>query len=206
MQNKSIKFTPSEQEVIQNDEFLLVKQQAIDKVLSVFSALKEEIEVLLEQNQWWDQIPGTIGDVKMAKGESYRSLPYVILDYPRKFSFEDIFAYRCMFWWGHFFSFTLHLQGQSRKKFAPLLKEGIHQTDPSGLYLAVGDTPFEYHYGADNYKPLEDFTHSEIETLFENKDFIKLSSKLPITSDSEQVVEAGKHFFQKYMKLMFSPQ
>ncbi len=206
MQNKSIKFTPSEQEVIQNGEFLLIKKQAIEKVLTIFSALKEEIESLLEQNQWWDHIPGEIGDVKMAKGESYRDLPYVILDYPRKFSFEDIFAYRCMFWWGHFFSFTLHLQGKSRKKFAPLLKDGIQQADPSGLFLAIGDTPFEYHYGADNYKPLADFTTTEVDTLFEDKEFIKLSSKIPVESDGDQVVDAGKHFFQSYMKLMFNLQ
>ena len=48
---------------------------------------------------------------KIAKGENYLQLPYVLLDYPRCFDKENIFAIRTMFWWGNFFSITLHLSG-----------------------------------------------------------------------------------------------
>ena len=40
---------------------------------------------------------------KISRGENYRGLPYLILDYPAYFSQKDIFAFRTMFWWGHFF-------------------------------------------------------------------------------------------------------
>ncbi len=36
-----------------------------------------------------------------------------MLDYPRAFGRDSIFACRTFFWWGRFFSLTLHLAGRS---------------------------------------------------------------------------------------------
>ena len=54
---------------------------------------------------------------KISKGDSYLDLPYFVLDYPRLFSKEDVFAYRVMVRWGHEISFTFHLGGHSKSKY-----------------------------------------------------------------------------------------
>jgi hypothetical protein len=51
---------------------------------------------------------------KISRGENYQLLPYIILDYPSYFSRNNIFAVRTMFWWGNFFSITLHLSGDHK--------------------------------------------------------------------------------------------
>ena len=48
---------------------------------------------------------------KITRGENYQLLPYVILDYPRCFQKEQVFAIRTMFWWGKGISITLHVSG-----------------------------------------------------------------------------------------------
>ena len=50
---------------------------------------------------------------KIFRGENYRQLPYLVLDYPKHFSKESVLAFRTMLWWGNFFSCTLHLQGKA---------------------------------------------------------------------------------------------
>ena len=54
---------------------------------------------------------------KISRGENYNGLPYVMLDYPRCFGKEDVFAMRTMFWWGNFFSITWHLKGKYSKEY-----------------------------------------------------------------------------------------
>ena len=53
---------------------------------------------------------------KISKGENYLGLPYAILDYPAIFKKENVFAIRTMFWWGNFFSITLHISGRKRMR------------------------------------------------------------------------------------------
>ena len=54
---------------------------------------------------------------KISKGENYKGLPWLVLDYPRYFNKEDIFAIRTLFWWGNFFSITLHISGKYKMRY-----------------------------------------------------------------------------------------
>ena len=204
MQNKSIKLNPKELEVIQDRSFLVAKQNAIDKIVNLFSDLREWIDPIWEQQEWRDLIPASKDDVKISKGENYRQLPYVILDYPRLFSREDVFAFRSMFWWGHFFSFTLHLQGKSFEQYREHLKDSLAQL-PSGtdLFICVANKPWEYHYGPTNYKPLASLGKSDIASILDEKDFVKISSWIHLTEDTEQIFTEGKQKFEHLMNLLF---
>ena len=98
------------------------------------------------------------------------------MDAPALYSQERIFAVRTMFWWGHFFSFTLHLQGTALQTFASNIEKNKSLLSGQDLYWCIGPEPWDYHYEAENYKKLE---ASDLQYLKE-RSFIKISKKLPL--------------------------
>src|SRR6187402_1143085 len=76
-------------------------------------------------------------DPKISRGENYKGLPYVILDYPRLFGREDVFAVRTMFWWGHSFHVTLHLKGKYQAMFLPVIRQRLSMLAAAGFQVAV---------------------------------------------------------------------
>jgi hypothetical protein len=101
-----------ETELIQNKEWILTKRKIIEKVYLLFGSTHDSYKEILKNEQLLPEPHYKNITGKISKGENYHGLPYVILDYPALFSKEDIFAVRTMFWWGNFFSISLHLSGK----------------------------------------------------------------------------------------------
>ena len=101
-----------EMELVQNREWILTKQLIINKVYQLFGELLAAYKETSRQQthsivDFYKHLGG-----KISRGENYLGLPYVILDYPASFIKENIFAIRTFFWWGNFFSISLHLSGE----------------------------------------------------------------------------------------------
>lgn len=208
MQRNEIPFTEAENAILQNHTFLPLKQRAMDNIVSLMAALREGIDQVWEgHGQNWT-IPCPPDSVKISKGENYRQLPYVILDYPRKFARDDVFAFRSMFWWGHFFSYTLHIQGHTLEKLRPMLLEKLpNNKDRYGdVHLCVASTPWQYHYGPHNYQLLQHLSTDAIETLLKTHDFVKLSGWRPVSAPQAEVIKAGRHYFKQFMELLFDTE
>ncbi|MEI9808974.1 MAG: hypothetical protein WDO16_14545 [Bacteroidota bacterium] len=74
---------------------------------------------------------------KISKGENYKGLPYLVLDYPRYFEKDNHFAVRSMFWWGNFFSSTLHLSGIYKKKYTSAIEASFTQLQENDFFICV---------------------------------------------------------------------
>jgi hypothetical protein len=120
------------------------------------------------------------GGAKISKGERYKKLPWVILDYPRFFGQEDVFAFRTMFWWGHYFSCTLHLAGDIKEQYADMLIQGHAQLSAAGLYVYMKEDPWEHDFENGNYRAVAAFTSREWEELVQQRWFIKLAKPFPL--------------------------
>ena len=90
---------------------------------------------------------------KISKGERYRNLPWVILDYPAVFSKTDVCALRTMFWWGNFISVTLHLSGKYKNAWQDILATNLANTSEP-FYISIGEEQWEHHFGEENYAPV----------------------------------------------------
>ncbi|UPT66757.1 MAG: hypothetical protein M0D57_20375 [Sphingobacteriales bacterium JAD_PAG50586_3] len=104
----------------------------------------------------------------------------MVLDFPAVFERDDILAFRTMFWWGNFFSITLHLQGKYKEQYQHSIEQHLHRNKPAGLYLSCNDSAWEYHYGEDNYRAIETLDKTDISSLLNKNEFIKLSAKLEL--------------------------
>ena len=104
MDKAKITLSAKEAELIANSDWILTKNEIIQKVKFLLADLQ------LKQQHILNLHPGILPEevtaipAKISRGENYLGLPWLILDYPRLFGKEDQFAIRTMFWWGHFFS------------------------------------------------------------------------------------------------------
>lgn len=88
---------------------------------------------------------------KISRGENYKGLPYVIMDYPALFSRDNVFALRTMFWWGNFFSITLHLSGRFMEQYAGAVLKNLSQAG-NDVYVCTGEQEWEHHFEESNYR------------------------------------------------------
>ncbi len=197
VQVNKIGFTTEELGVVTDRSFVLLKHAAIKKITDGFGELERNLKK--DIGQFDLPVEGlNTSTGKIFKGENYQLFPYVLLDYPRLFNTKSIFAFRTMFWWGHEFSFTIHVQGEALSYYRPRMEKNIDQLMNQSVYYCVNENPWHYHFGTDNYLPIEEILN-EHSAIPESKSFIKLSRKLPI-DQFDLVYEYGK----ETMELFFS--
>ena len=111
---------------------------------------------------------------KISKGENYKELPYVIMDYPATFKRDHIFAVRTMFWWGNFISITLHLKGIYKKRYFTQILEKL-QGDKT-FFISVSDEEWAHDFEPGNFKKISSLTMAEKDGL-QKINFVKLALK-----------------------------
>jgi len=175
-------------------DFLISKHKISEKINTLLRDVESRLQNYLKTHDLKLPAPILMKAGKISKGENYRLLPYLILDFPRYFHPEAVFAYRTMFWWGNFFSCTLHLQGNLLNNFREVLQKEIVHLKEGNFYIATSDTPWEYHYNEDNYQLLDSLSHSYLDHLLKNKPFIKLSRYIKIEEHNQLPTFAEETF------------
>ena len=182
--SKQLELQEQELRYLQDTEFLRAKLRIQDTLRALLEQAQQQIAVHKDSLQ----LPLSVWEVppKISRGENYEGLPYLVLDYPRIFQQEATFAYRCMLWWGHGFSCTLHLGGAYWQQHQEQLLQGLKALpQPNNWWVGVNSTPWEYHYRPDNYLPLQVLSNTEGIQGFKEKPFFKISRHLPINRYQE---------------------
>src|SRR4051812_25707955 len=115
MEGPKIQFSVAESELMQNAAVILTKNRVLEKCKMLLGIVQQQqLEWIRHENRTGSEAFET--GPKISKGENYMGLPSLIFDYPRLSSANDLFFIRTMFWWGNFFSSTLHLSGKYKEK------------------------------------------------------------------------------------------
>lgn len=175
MSPAKVTLSPKELELVNDPGWILTKNAIIEKVYGLFGGLSEAYREALEKNTQIAKQGAGFRSPKIAKGEQYESLPWVMLDHPRCFDGENIFAIRSFFWWGNFCSINLLLSGSYRETYAASVEEyfsaGIQQR--RNWFICVKDDPWQHHFREDNYRPVTEWGDKSFARL----PFIKLAKK-----------------------------
>lgn len=190
----SVSLSKNELKLVIDAEILLTKNRIIQKVYELFRGLCEDYEQILEANSL-DNANLLTG--KISRGENYKGLPYVILDYPRQFGKLDVFAIRTFFWWGHFFSITLQLSGEHLFKYAANIDNAISKDLFDGWFVSCGESPWEHHFDQDNYLPFQ----REKDYHLLNLSFLKIAKKIPL-GQWDEVENFLKENFTFFIKVL----
>jgi hypothetical protein len=175
-----IQLSAEELSLVQNAGWLLTKNTIIEKVYALFGDVAHQLRNTLEAGEGILPAEVLVPSPKISKGENYKGLPWVMLDYPRFFNREDVFAVRTMFWWGHFFSVTLHLKGKYKKQYQQNLLNNFSFLAAKQFYICVSAEEWRHEFEEDNYKLLTQVNLSAIEEILLANNFCKLSAKISL--------------------------
>src|SRR5437868_2887523 len=129
-----IHLSSNEMELVTNAEWILTKNGIMDKARWLLESLQVQMKDYLG-NQPGIADTTVYGTPKISRGENYQGLPYLVLDYPRVFNKSNILAIRTMFWWGNFFSTTLHLAGHYKELSERKILSGTDLLKHHNFYL-----------------------------------------------------------------------
>lgn len=183
-----------------SDKSLFLMKAVVTEKLSLILA---DAQAAIKEKLWEmeAELPEII-DVqqgKLSKGENYRQFPWIMLDFPKYFSKEDVFAFRTLFLWGDSFSCTLHLQGEMLEHFRDKIEGSIASLSKrDDIYICVNTDPWEHHFGEDNYRLISEIDPDRLHA-FTNGDFVKLSRRLNL-SDWDQLPGFSSETFEIFMR------
>jgi len=190
MSEAKIRLSQKEIEMVSNADLILTKNSILQKVNQLLASLQAKQQYHLESLS--NQLPSQVisSSPKISRGENYNGLPYLMLDYPRYFEKENICAIRTMFWWGNFFSITLHLSGIFKKETEGKIITAYTLLKEKGYYSSINADQWQHHFEKDNYIPLTEISNTVFENIIREKPFIKLANKIPLQEwdDAEDVL------------------
>ncbi|MBI3882740.1 MAG: hypothetical protein HY305_00550 [Sphingobacteriales bacterium] len=180
VEKAKITLSDKEQELVINTDWILTKYLIIQKVCDLFGNLLPSMQSVISTNK--ESLPANINITypKISKGEHYLQLPYVMLDYPRCFKKNNILAIRTFFWWGNFFSISLHLSGSHKTKATPVLIKNFEKLGKAGYSVCIAKDEWMHHFKNDNYVPLKNYTRQAFEKILAEKEFVKIARNITL--------------------------
>jgi hypothetical protein len=191
-----IQLSAEEMKLVTNSGWILTKHRIIEKVYHLFGNLSEQMQLYLQERS--SLLAGEVLRLppKISKGEQYEALPYVVLDYPRLFSKEDVFAVRSFFWWGNYFSITLHLKGKFQLQCCKKITAAIAEKKLQEHYFSFSGNEFSFNLDGKNYFLINN-TNEDRYKKMEQQPFLKISCKISFEhwdTAEQRLMQSFQHF------------
>ncbi|MFI5152042.1 MAG: hypothetical protein ACHQET_01830 [Chitinophagales bacterium] len=192
MNEAKLMLSPEELQLMQNAGWILTKNKVIHKVCELFGILAEEMKPQWEQSSLHGLYK--INRAKISKGENLKGLPYVVLDYPGHFEKENIFSIRSLFWWGNYFSITLHLKGDSKSRVMNSLMRELPLLAKKDFQIFIGDDEWIQDLNEKYFILISKVEKPLIGRIFETHSFLKISTRIEIQEMDQVRKQLLKHF------------
>lgn len=181
MSEAKVTLSPKELELVNNADWILTKNLIIQKVYDLFGQVAASYQQDVARFTAFNATTTFSIAPKISRGEQYQQLPYVMLDFPRFFTEQDVFAIRSFFWWGNHCSIHLVLKGEYLAKYGPSIDRyfnlfGKYANETKDWFIGVGTDPWQHHFEKDNYIPIANWNGETVVKL----PFLKLAKKIPL--------------------------
>jgi hypothetical protein len=182
--------TSYEQSLVNDQQLILTKNIILGKVVALLANVSEVYSSYINV-----KTPSEIFKIpsKIARGENYNGLPYVILDYPRNFAKTDMLAIRSFFWWGNYFSIFLMIAGEYKMKIEEKLIVALQSGQLDDWYIQLDDDKWNHYIESTNYQLVANCNF----TNFSDFTFIKLAKKIPLHQWDQ-----AKSFYEENFKFL----
>ena len=203
MQDSKFNFSNNEIRLMSNQVFFNQKNNITQKLIGLFHELNNNIELLKEENENCLPLNAKSISGKISKGENYLGLPYIVLDNPRIFSKQNIFAFRTMFWWGNYFSFTFHLSGKHLEDSKKNILKNFRSLKKKQFLVCINSEEWIHHLEKDNFISIDSFDKNALNSLIEKYGFLKISRKADLEK-YKYVPAFGTEALKEYLSLIRS--
>ena len=189
-EHSKIQLSSLEMNLVNNADWILTKNGIIQKAIQLLAGLQEKQQNYFKSS--YSHLPEEVLKLspKISKGENYQGLPYLILDFPRFFEHKNIFAIRTMFWWGNFFSITLHLSGNYKNMFAGKIISSFELLKEKDFFICIHEEQWQHHFEGDNYIPISKWNKEDFSYMVNTGSFVKLANKIPLQKwdDAQEIL------------------
>lgn len=200
MQKESkVLFSEEELQLLFNTEFFELKKNVTEKMIGLFNQLQLQMKSLPLHRQFDFPKGCETESAKISKGENFKGLPYLMMDFPRLFNRENVFAFRSMMWWGHYYSFTLHISGEQKEAYKDRLLLNIESLTDRNIYFCVDQSEWNHDIQSPDYILIDAINLPLIKNLIQEKPFIKLAAKFEL-SDLKNLMENGKETYSLFLQ------
>lgn len=197
MSTAKVTLSPKELELVNNSDWILTKNAIIAKVYDLFGQLSEAYKCELQKHSSLGKLGIDLNSAKIAKGEQYEGLPWVMLDHPRHFTTSETFAVRSFFWWGNYCSITLQLSGRFAEIFGGEIEKYFRSRPPGGWFYCINEDAWLHHFRGDNYEEILPGGPP----VLRGRPFIKLAKKIPLT-DWNRLTEFFENSYTEIFQLL----
>ncbi|WP_339788901.1 hypothetical protein [uncultured Imperialibacter sp.] len=194
-------FSTEEIDLMGDSELLLTKRKVISKMADRFSFVEGKFKQLMQSETGLHLPPDTLVKAgKVSRGENYKGLPYIVLDYPRLMTRHDVLNIRLLFWWGHYFTLSLHMAGGFWQERKPNILKNIGALTFEKIRFQVDGSPWENDIFSGNFHDLN--PSDSVQTLsIEKSTFLRLSYYLPL-HEIPNLDEFATKGFKKFMSIL----
>jgi hypothetical protein len=199
MQSVKLGLSSEELRMVTDPSVILTKNAIIAKVYDMFGMVAEIQRQLPLPDEALHIAP------KISRGENYKGLPYVMLDYPRLFTSGHVLAIRTHFWWGNYFSVVLHLKGQYKERYISTLLDHYEKFCDDGYQFCAVQDEWEHELAGPWYKAVSTMTFREFENALRQMPFVKLAKKFPLEDWDDMQESLGKEYTKLNGLLMLVP-
>jgi len=177
MNGAKIQLSTSEMGLMCNAEIILTKNKILLEIKSLLELLQNTMVQYGEANRSDQRLKRLLSaNPKISRGENYEGLPYLILDYPRLFDVKNILTIRTMFWWGNFFSITLHLAGHYKKENLKQIENAYEDLLLHQFYIGINENQWKHHFKEENYLMINNLSKDKFLQCCRQYNHIKLAT------------------------------
>jgi hypothetical protein len=189
-------FSDTELAILNGKKYIDTKNRLLYQMNSTLQELRTNLAV--DSKLWSIDKDLLINSGKISRGENHKGYPYLVLDYPRNFAKSSIFSLRNLFWWGHFYSTTLHISGNQHTSYLEHLVKKTRILKEKEFFIS--NTSNRWENNLENYISLDlvDDVGSFIEQRLNQHNFIRITRILSITS-----LNKCKSFTQENASVLF---
>jgi hypothetical protein len=178
MQPAKIRLSPEETALVLDPHWILTKRSVMEKTGALMGTLADVYRTVALNTQGLpEDLAGQFP--KISRGENYQGMPYMILDYPAVFDRTHVFAVRTFFWWGHYFSLTLHLKGRYLDHFLPSVLVWLSKVEQNEWHVSISDKEWVHDVHGGDYAIVSKFQHPDWSTMV-NRPFVKVVGVLSL--------------------------
>lgn len=196
MQSAKIHLSPQQIKLVSNAELILTKNAILHQLKCILEDLHKSQHALLVTMSLPKECTRLAG--KISRGENYLGLPWLVLDNPRCFAKDNIYAIRSMVWWGNFFSTTLHLSGNWLQTYKTALVDNFDLLKAHHFLLNIGADEWLHDVSHEDYRSMETMSAKEFEAILQNAVFVKIACHTPI----ERINEAPEIWLNQFKLLL----
>ncbi len=203
--DSSPRFTPEELNLIADENFFRAKAEIMRKVRKVLGQLHEGLKQDLAAVDLLAPHHFDPDNHQFVKGEHLEDFPYQYLDFPKHFAGPDKFTFRSMFWWGHYFVFSLLLEGERLLRYKQNFINRYQSIAEAGLSLCLSPSLWEWRQGEGYTMPITRDRKSETAAVLSGRASFKVARFVPhddVAVREGTVVAAGRQAFRAILPII----